>query len=228
MIQSVAFSSAHPMNVRRDAASKIGRSWSGEDKVLEILKARKVPADLIPDVVASVSGAWRGSVRSEAESYLPNHASTATRKAPTINELAALKGDATKGKTVFMNTCSVCHMVATEGKDFGPKLTEIGSKYAKDGLLNAIVHPSDGISFGYEGWEIKMKDGSSLSGIIASKTETETDIKFPGGAKQQIKTSDVVSKREMKESMMPEGLYQNMSNQDLADLLEFLASLKKK
>ena len=61
-----------------------------------------------------------------------------------------------------MNTCSVCHMAGTEGKDFGPKLTEIGSKYAKEGLLNAIVHPSEGISFGYEGWEIKMKDGSTF------------------------------------------------------------------
>jgi putative heme-binding domain-containing protein len=228
MIQTVALSSKYPMNVRKDAAGKIGKSWSGEDRVLEILKAMKVPAELIPDVVASVSGAWRGSVRSEAESYLPNHTATALKKAPAINELTAIKADATKGKTVFMNTCSVCHMVGNEGKDFGPKLTEIGSKYAKDGLLDAIVHPSDGISFGYEGWEIKMKDGSTLSGIIASKTETNIDLKYPGGAKQEIKTSDIVSKKEMKESMMPEGLYQNMSNNDLANLLEFLESLKKK
>jgi len=228
MIQTVALSSKYPMNIRKDAASNIGKSWSGEDRVLEILKAKKVPTDLIPDVVASVSGAWRSSVKNEAESYLPGHAAVALRKAPTINELAAVKADATKGKTVFINTCSVCHMVGNEGKDFGPKLTEIGSKYAKDGLLDAIVHPSDGISFGYEGWELKMKDGSTLSGIIASKTETNIDLKLPGGAKQQLKTSDVASKKEMKESMMPEGLYQNMSNNDLANLLGYLESLKKK
>jgi putative membrane-bound dehydrogenase-like protein len=228
MIQTVALSSKYPMNIRKDAASNIGKSWSGEDRVLEILKAKKVPTDLIPDVVASVSGAWRSSVKNEAESYLPGHAAVALKKAPTINELAAVKADATKGKTVFINTCSVCHMVGNEGKDFGPKLTEIGSKYAKDGLLDAIVHPSDGISFGYEGWELKMKDGSTLSGIIASKTETSIDLKLPGGAKQQIKTSDVASKKEMKESLMPEGLYQNMSNNDLANLLGYLESLKKK
>ena len=228
MIQTVALSSKYPMNIRKDAASNIGKSWSGEDRVLEILKAKKVPTDLIPDVVASVSGAWRSSVKNEAESYLPGHAAVALKKAPTINELAAVKADATKGKTVFMNTCSVCHMVGSEGKDFGPKLTEIGSKYAKDGLLDAIVHPSDGISFGYEGWELKMKDGSTLSGIIASKTETNIDLKLPGGAKQQLKTSDVASKKEMKESLMPEGLYQNMSNNDLANLLGYLESLKKK
>lgn len=227
IIQKVALSSKYPMNIRKDAAGKIGRSWGGEDRVLEILKAKKVPAELIPDVVASVGGAWRGSVRSEAESYLPGHAAVALRKAPTINELTAIKADAAKGKTIFMNTCAVCHVAGNEGKDFGPKLTEIGSKYAKDGLLDAIVHPSDGISFGYEGWEIKMKDGSTMSGIIASKTESTMEVKFPGGTTQQIKMNDIASKTEMKASMMPEGLYQNMSNEDLANLLEYLESLKK-
>jgi putative heme-binding domain-containing protein len=119
-------------------------------------------------------------------------------------------------------------MAGSEGKDFGPKLSEIGSKYAKDGLLNAIVHPSDGISFGFEGWEIKMKDGSTTSGIISSKTESSVDIKYPGGISQQIKVSDILSRKQMKESMMPETLYQTMSNEDLANLLEWLQNLKKK
>lgn len=228
IIQKVALSPEYSMNIRKDAAGKIGKSWGGEDRVLEILKAKKVPAQLVPDVVASVSGAWRGSVKSEAESYLPGHRTTALKKAPTMNELAAIKADAAKGKVIFMNTCSVCHVAGNEGKDFGPKLTEIGSKYAKDGLLDAIVHPSDGISFGYEGWEIKMKDGSVMSGIIASNTETAMEVKFPGGTTQQIKTNEVASKKEMKTSLMPEGLYQNLNNEDLANLLEYLEGLKKK
>ena len=183
---------------------------------------------MIPDVVASVSGAWRGSIRSEAESYLPDYAARALKKAPTMNELASVKADVIKGKAVYMNTCAICHQVGSEGKDFGPKLTEIGSKYGKDGLLNSIIHPSEGISFGYEGWEIKMKDGSTNTGVIASKTETDIDLKFPGGVAKQIKTSDVASMKEMKQSMMPESLYQNLSNEDMANLLEYLSSLKKK
>jgi putative heme-binding domain-containing protein len=198
MIQTVALSSKYPMGIRKNAAGKIGRSSSGEDRVLEILEAKKVPAGLVPDVVSGVSGAWRSSVKTEAESYLPNHAATALKKAPTINELASIKADPSKGKTVFMNTCAVCHMAGREGKDFGPKLTEIGSKYAKDGLLRAIVDPSEGISFGYEWREIKMKDGSVMSGIITSKTETDIDLKFPGGTTQHIKTSEVGSIKEIK------------------------------
>ena len=54
------------------------------------------------------------------------------------------------------------------------------------------------------------------------------EVKFPDGTTQQIKMNEVASKKEMKTSLMPEGLYQNMSNEDLANLLEYLESLKKK
>lgn len=228
MVTTVALSPKYNMDVRKQAAHSIGHSWDGEAKVLAILKDKKVPKELVPDVVASVDGAWRTSVRTEAQSYLPNSAAVAAKKAPTMAEISALQGDAAKGKTIFTNTCSLCHQVGNEGNDFGPKLTEIGSKYAKDGLLNAIVKPSEGISFGFEGWVLNMKDKSVLSGIIASKTETDIDLKLPGGTKQHIKTSDVASMKEMKESMMPEGLYQTMSTQDMANLLAYLEGLKKK
>ena len=229
MITTIALTNKYPMAVRKHAASHIGRSWDGEARVLEILKEKKVPQELIPDVVASVSYAWKSSVRTEAQSYLPNSVGTATtKKAPTIAEINALTGDAAKGKAVFTNTCAVCHQVNAEGNDFGPKLSEIGSKYPKEGLLDAIVHPSQGISFGFEGWTFVMKDKSTLSGVIASKTETDIDLKLPGGNKQHIKTSTVASMKQMKESMMPEGLYSTMSTQDMSNLLAYLSSLKKK
>ena len=58
------------------------------------------------------------------------------------------------------------------------------AKLSKDGLWEAILHPSAGISFGYEGWDLKMKDGTQYSGIISSKTETDIEIKMPGGLKK--------------------------------------------
>jgi len=228
MVQAVALTSKYPAPLRKAAAGSIGKSWNGEERVLAILKAKKVTAELIPEVVASVSGAWRGSIRTEAQSYLPNQAALAAKKAPTMADINALTPDIPKGQQVFANLCASCHQVNGAGTDFGPKLGEIGSKYAKDGLLDAIVHPSAGISFGFEGWQIKLKDGSTQTGIIASKTETDIDLKLPGGARQHIKTSDVQSKTEVKASMMPEGLYQVMSTQDLANLLGYLAGLKKK
>ena len=78
------------------------------------------------------------------------------------------------------------------------------------------------------GYTIKLKDGSTLTGIISSKTETDIELKLPGGSSQPIKTSQVLSSTQLKESMMPEGLYKTMSTQGMADLLAYLQTLKKK
>ncbi len=229
MLQMIALSDKYAIPVRKEAAGKIGKSWSGEERVLEILKAKKVPAELIPDVVASVNGAWRSAVRSEAADYLPNAGkTTVAKKIPTMQEMNAVTANADGGKKIFTSICATCHQVNNSGYDFGPKLTEIGSKLPKESLLETITNPSAGIGFGYEGWELKMKDGSTMSGIIASKTETDIELKLPGGFKKQIKTVDIKTLTQMKQSMMPDGLYENLTTQDMADLLEYLSELKKK
>ena len=228
MLQTIVVSKKYSASLRKQAASKIGNSGGGEDLVLMLLKKKTVPEFLIPDVVASVQGAWRKAVRTEASGYLPNAAAIAAKKEPIMAELAVFKPVAVNGKTVFSNRCAVCHQVNKDGYDFGPNLTEIGTKYPKEGLLETILHPSKGISFGYESWEIKLKDGSTTTGIIKSKTETDVELKLPGGGRQQLKMSDVKSITELKMSMMPDGLHQSMSSQELADLLEYLKNLTKK
>ncbi|MHA4806792.1 PVC-type heme-binding CxxCH protein [Flavitalea flava] len=228
MLQGIILSAKYNISVRKEAASRIGKSDNGEERVLALLKNKTVPREAIPDLVASVQESWRKAVREEALSYLPKQQTGKERKAPVLSELLALKADAVSGKQVFIRSCATCHKAGDQGFDFGPALTEIGAKYPKDGLLKAILQPSSGISFGFEGWMLNMKDKSTLSGIIASKTETDIYLKFPGGSKQHIKTSDVQSMKEMKTSMMPEGLNETMSDQDLANLLEYLSGLKRK
>ncbi|MBC7745590.1 MAG: HEAT repeat domain-containing protein [Flavobacterium sp.] len=228
ILKNTTFSSSYTLSLRKLSAEMIGRSYSGEDVVIALLKEDKVPAELIQPMVKGVSWAWRKTIRDEAATYLPNAISAVQKQSAAIQELLAFKPDATNGKAIFNRSCNVCHMVNKQGFDFGPKLSEIGSKLPKESLLEAIVHPSGGISFGFEGWQLDMKDGSTLSGIMTSKTETDIDLQYPGGAKQRIKTADVKTISELKESMMPEGLDQTMSNQEQADLLEYLARLTKK
>ncbi len=227
ILQRLMFNKGADSSLRRTAADKLGRSWSGEERVLDLLRSKKVPAFLVPDLVHSVSGAWRGSIREEADAYLPDAGKTKESvQAPTMADLAALKGAAAAGREIFNRSCGLCHKAGKEGFDFGPALTQIGSKLPPEALLDAIVHPSAGISFGYEGWELTMKDGSTISGILASKTETDLDIRFPGGSQKQVKTSEVKTMTQLKKSMMTEGLYSTLSNQDMANLLAFLETLK--
>ncbi len=228
-IQGIALSSSYHQQLRNKAAEMLGRSQTGEDRVLQLLAGQKVPEALMEPMVNTLKGAWRKSVYEKAKTYLPNASlSTASKKALPFRDIAALKADPQHGKSVFVTRCNVCHQVNGEGYDVGPRLSEIGSKLPLEGLYDAIVHPSSGISFGYENWQLDMKDGSSLSGIIASKTETDIELKYPGGSIQKLKTSDVKKITELKESMMPETLHETMNGQEMGDLLAYLSLLKKK
>ncbi|MEX0883803.1 MAG: c-type cytochrome, partial [Cyclobacteriaceae bacterium] len=196
------------------------------DKILELLKAEKLPETLIPSAVTGVSRAWRKSVRLEAATYLDQNGNE-EHALPPMKELLAMDGDIEKGLVVFKTNCAVCHQVGDLGIDFGPKLTEIGSKLSKEAQYISIIHPDAGISFGYEGYVLEMKDGSTLGGIISSQTETDIELKMPGGSQMALKTSDVAHMEKMENSMMPSGLEKAMSTEDLVDLVAYLMSLKK-
>ena len=228
LIQSVMFDKTKSVTMRKEATRFLGGSTSGEDLILSYLKDNKIQKDFIPVAVEGVSRAWRRNVRTEASKYLGNTTANTKTKLPPMAELVAMNGDAKKGIEVFAANCSVCHQVNGEGMDFGPKLSEIGSKLPKEGQYLAIMYPDAGIGFGYEGWDLKMKDGSTMSGIISSKTETDLVLKMPGGTVQNLKTSAVKSMKMMNNSMMPTGLMDGMSKDEAVNLVEYLAGLKKK
>ena len=228
LLQSVMFDKTKSANLRKEATRFLGGSWGGEDLVLKYLKEGKIEKNNIPVAVEGVSRAWRRAVRVEAAAYLGNVATTAKTKLPPMAELIAMNGDARKGVEVFAANCSVCHQVNGEGIDFGPKLSEIGDKLPKEGQYLAIMYPDAGIGFGYEGWDLKMKDGSMMSGIVTSKTEIDIILKMPGGTVQNLKTANVKSMKMMANSMMPTGLMDGMSKDEAVNLVEYLVSLKKK
>ncbi len=215
--------------VREKAAEMIGKSRVGEDRSLEILRTKKAPIGLISYFVAGLKGSRRKAVYEESLTFLPEIVKKSNPKSSiTLNELLALNGNPDKGAAVFRRSCNVCHQVGKDGYNVGPKLTEIGSKLPKEGLFDAIINPSAGISFGYESWQIELKDGSSLMGIISSRTATEIELNFPGGLNQKIFTKNIKSINIMPESMMPEGLHEAMTKQELADIIQYMATLKKK
>ncbi len=228
LIEEVIFDETESINIRREAARVLGGSWDGEERVLALLKANKVPEALKASVVTGVSNAWRQNVRMEAASYLDKaDAENGRNPLPPMKELVAMEGDAGKGKVIFENVCQTCHQVNGKGTDFGPKLSEIGSKLPKEAQFVSIIHPDAGISFGYEGFIIKMKDGSTNVGIVASKTETDLDLKTPDGNMLKLKLNDILSQEQLENSLMPAGLENGMTAQELVDLVGYLMSLRK-
>jgi len=227
LIQSIVMDKSGDMAVRKVAVKALGTGWSGEERLMHVVRDGKLPKELEPAASVTLAGAMRTGIRDEALKYLKVANATGGKPLPPISELAMRSGSAVEGKKVFLQTCTVCHQVGKEGANFGPALTQIGSKLTKDALYVSILHPDAGISFGYEGYLIKMKDGSEVAGIIASETEDEIELVSPGGMKNRYEKSKIASRTEMEHSIMPANLEQGMSEQQLVALVEYLYSLKK-
>ncbi|GAB3534090.1 hypothetical protein GCM10027443_20680 [Pontibacter brevis] len=227
LIQSVMMDKSADLAVRKVAVKALGTGWSGEERLMNVVRDGKLPKELEPIASVALAGAMRAPIRDEALKYLAAASTTGGKPLPPITELAMRPGSALKGKQVFLQSCGVCHQIGEEGANFGPALSQIGSKLTKDALYVSILHPDAGISFGYEGFLFKMKDGSEVAGIIASETEDEVELVFPGGMKSSLDKTKIASRKQMENSIMPANLQQGMSEQELVDLVEYLYSLKK-
>jgi putative membrane-bound dehydrogenase-like protein len=141
---------------------------------------------------------------------------------PLIAQIAMLPGDERTGRTVFKTNCSTCHRHGQQGTDVGPELTKIHQKFDKNSLLDAILHPSAGIAFGYEPWLITTKKGQTFYGFLVSDGEQTVVVKGVTGQKHTIPTDQVFSRRQYKTSLMPDPTAMGLTNQQLADLTAFL------
>ena len=228
ILQSVILDQNQPLDTRKAATMAFAGSWGGENVLLEMVKTGDLHADLDSTAIQVFSMASRNAVYEEGARLLGMEAMMESDEpAVPVKELLAMRGDAENGQSVFAKFCQNCHMMEGKGVDFGPGLSEIGDKLPKEGLYTAILEPSQGISFGYEGYTIELNDGSQVMGYILSKNEDKVQVRSYGGLTNTYPRSEIASITEMDESLMFDHLERAMSQPDLVDLVEYLTTLKK-
>src|SRR5262249_53159086 len=133
-------------------------------------------------------------------------------------------GQSSQGAQV---ACGNCHRVQGRGEWVGPDLSTIGTKYGKDELLRSILSPSSAIGYNYRTAVIATKDGPVFTGRPVEDSRDRLVLKTAEGQRIVIRTGDVEARSGSDVSLMPEGLAETMSDQDLVDLLAFLSSLRQ-
>jgi putative heme-binding domain-containing protein len=218
------------IEVRRAAVRALAQTQDGANALLSLAKAGKLPDNLKFIAASELSSVRWPEIQTQAKNLLPLPAGRNAQPLPPVSELVKMKGEPNRGAEVFRREtvgCIKCHQVRNEGRDVGPALTEIGSKLAKEAIYEAVLDPSAGISFGFEAWQVELKNGDEAYGLKASETPDEVAIKDTNGIVTRYKRSEIASMKQMKTSIMPAGLQQTMTTQELVDLVEYLASLKK-
>ncbi len=230
ILHQVVEDSARPPALRKEAVQALARSQDGARFLLDLARDGKLGQDVKLTATSALNLAPWPEVKKQAMELLPLPQSQNAQPLPPIAELVKRSGDIKHGQQVFESptaACSTCHQVRGKGGEVGPNLTEIGTKLGKDALYESILDPSAGISFGYEAWSVELKNGDEAYGLITSETAEEITMKNQTGVVTKYKKDDIAKRQKSTTSIMPAGLQLTMSTQDLADLVEFLASLKK-
>ena len=119
---------------------------------------------------------------------------------PSDAELLKITGDVTRGRDLFFSDrvgCAKCHGHGERGGDVGPALSVIGAKYDRAALLDALVHPSAAIAFGYEPWLVTLRSGDVVTGFLLADGDPLI-LKEASGARRTIAAAEIQSKRRSK------------------------------
>src|SRR5262249_10558946 len=113
------------------------------------------------------------------------------------------------------------HRVAGVGVDVGPDIADTRVK-TPEALLVDILNPNQAIDSNYVNYLIVLKDGKTLTGLIATETASSITLRRAENQTETVLRQDIESVQSTGQSLMPEGLEKTISLQEMADLLNFL------
>jgi putative membrane-bound dehydrogenase-like protein len=140
-----------------------------------------------------------------------------------VDEIVRLRGDAARGKTA-VTRCLMCHAVDGAGAELGPALDGWARGKSPEVIATAIVNPNAEIAHGYDGMELRTKDGVTIQGLLIKQGDPLM-MRSMGGVTQIIPANRVATRRRMPESLMMGAAQLGLSAQDVADLVAYLSSL---
>jgi putative heme-binding domain-containing protein len=140
-------------------------------------------------------------------------------------------GNAEAGRKVFFESpaasCGKCHKAGGQGGDNGPVLDGISARKSREFILESILFPNAVIDTNFQTVVVLLKDNRGLSGTLKSETETNLVLITPEDGPVPVQKS-AIQKRWNGASPMPEGIWQQLSRQELRDVIEFVATLQPK
>lgn len=221
---------AMPGDLRRRSLQLLTESFPGVTHVLELRENKTFPDDLESELSFLLHNHADRRVRNLAETALPTTAS-GKKKVHSAASVLSLAGNVARGRKLFEThkeaACARCHRVTGEGPLVGPDLASIGLKYGDKELLYHIQNPSGAINYSFVAHTFVLDSGKVLTGLVTDRNDGEVTIGIATGQKVSFPASEIEDEIPQSVSLMPEGLVSSLTPQQVADLVEFLLSLRQ-
>ena len=166
-------------------------------------------------------------VLSEAAGVTADTALPTAADIQRIAAAAARQGDAVRGERVFRRedlSCLRCHALQRAGGNVGPELTAVGSISPIEYLAASVLDPNQAIKEQYVTRVIITERGETFTGILVDRNETRVNLRDAAGKVITIPVEDIDEEAEGR-SLMPQGLTQFLTQDELIDLIRFLSEL---
>ncbi|HBE68130.1 MAG TPA: hypothetical protein DDW52_08270, partial [Planctomycetaceae bacterium] len=176
-----------------------------------------------PELIAPVSGTTKEVLSAAFAEQQSVSASSGSIEARVAN-LDWESAQNTVGESVFKQKCAVCHQLGGEGALIGPQL-DGAIKRSRGRLAEDIMLPNLNVDRAFRTTLLLLDDGSVVSGMLVGEDERALSIVKADGKRVEIAAERVDERRESKSSLMPTGLADDLTDQQLASLLTYLTWL---
>ena len=139
--------------------------------------------------------------------------------------VGAVTGDVPLGRTLFTRQgCAACHTASPEETEKGPYLGGIATRYSRAELIESIVRPAAKVAQGFATNFFDMADGRHLEGFVVREGGTEVVLRDLAGVETTVRKDQIKTRGVREGSIMPPGLADSLTLQELASLLAYLGS----
>ena len=195
------------------------------------LRDKAVRPGVRTEIVKPILDKYPLAVKTEAEKLYAELAEARKGETARLEKLLAdmKPGDVRRGQLVFNSAktnCVACHKVGYVGGTAGPDLTKIGSIRTERDLLESVVFPSASFVRSYEPVRVVTTDDRTFNGTLKKDAPDEIVIVVAADKEERIARADIESIAPSTVSLMPAGMEQQLTPQELADLIAFLRACK--
>ncbi len=216
---------------RSMAIRRLASSTRGALLLLGAIDRGTMSEPLRREILAVTRSSSSVEVRDLFERFIPE-SERVKRLGDVVNRssILTLRGDAARGRMIFDTNpgaqCKTCHKAGDVGQSVGPDLTKIGTKYDRAGLLDQILEPSKTIDPQYASYLVETRDGRVLTGLVVERNGREVVLKDAQAKTISVPAGEVERLAPQSRSLMPELLLRDLTAQQVADLLEYLTTLR--
>jgi len=208
---------------RRHLAATAVRSVATLVPLIEAMESAAIlPEELEPSMRAELRHIQNPALAARARRFVEvASAASRTDVVKDFQPSLGMAGDRLRGAATFARLCLTCHAIEGKGNRVGPDLSGIASR-PREALLVDILDPSRQVTPDFIGYTLTTTQGESVTGLLVAESANTITLRPVGQPDETFLRAQITGLRAEGKSLMPDGLEQGLTYQDLADLLDFL------